>query len=90
MSEEIMAEAIELFRSGDLKGAVENLESKLQLEIQYYLPFMILGFLCYYKSKLMDKDFSQKFGIMYENIRVDRLSPLTTIFVPFILRKFFS
>ena len=30
MSDEIMAEAIELFRSGDLKGAVDNLDSKLR------------------------------------------------------------
>ena len=30
MSEDIMAEAMELFRSGDLKGAVENLDGKLR------------------------------------------------------------
>jgi hypothetical protein len=30
MSDDIMAEAIELFRSGDLKGAVDNLDSKLR------------------------------------------------------------
>ena len=30
MSDDIMAEAMELFRSGDLKGAVENLDGKLR------------------------------------------------------------
>ena len=30
MSDDLMAEAMELFRSGDLKGAVENLDSKLR------------------------------------------------------------
>ena len=30
MSDDVMAEAMELFRSGDLKGAVENLDSKLR------------------------------------------------------------
>ena len=30
MSDDIMADAIELFRSGDLKGAVDNLDSKLR------------------------------------------------------------
>ena len=30
MSDDVMAEPMELFRSGDLKGAVENLDSKLR------------------------------------------------------------
>ena len=30
MSDDIMADAIELFRAGDLKGAVENLDGKLR------------------------------------------------------------
>ena len=30
MSDDIMADAMELFRSGDLKGAVENLDGKLR------------------------------------------------------------
>ena len=30
MSDDVMAEAMELFRAGDLKGAVENLDGKLR------------------------------------------------------------
>ena len=30
MSDDIMADAMELFRAGDLKGAVENLDGKLR------------------------------------------------------------
>ena len=30
MSDDVMADAMELFRAGDLKGAVENLDGKLR------------------------------------------------------------